>query len=162
LDDIRSAAQRLRGVAVRTPMLHSRYWSELTGADVNLKAECLQRTGSFKVRGATNMIALLTPAERARGVIAVSAGNHAQGAAVAASSHHTIADGIAVSTPGAVPLAYILRLVDEIVTVDEEAITGAMVALLERAKLVVEGAGAVGLAALAARAVQPRGGKVVV
>ena len=83
LADIRAAAARLRGIAMRTPMLHSRYLSELTGADVNLKAECLQRTGSFKVRGATNMIALLTPEERATGVIAASAGNHAQGVAVA-------------------------------------------------------------------------------
>src|SRR5918998_537093 len=83
LADIRAAAQRLRGVAVRTPMLHSRYWSELTSADINLKAECLQRTGSFKVRGAANMIAQLSPVERARGVIAVSAGNHAQGVAIA-------------------------------------------------------------------------------
>jgi threonine dehydratase len=296
LADIRAAAQRLRGVAVRTPMLHSRYWSELTGADVNLKAECLQRTGSFKVRGATNMIALLTPAERARGVIAVSAGNHAQGvaiasreagirctvvmpenaalakveatqgygatviqagrtfaeaaermraiaaerdltivppfddariiagqgtlgleiaqevpdvdmvlvpvggggliagvavavkalaprarivgvqsaavpgaaesfrrrAAVTARQQDTIADGIAVATPGSVPLAHMLAHVDEVVTVDEEAITQTMVALLERSKLVVEGAGAVGLAALSRQAVLPKGGRVVV
>jgi threonine dehydratase len=294
--DIRAAAGRLRGVAVRTPMLHSRYWSELTGADVNLKAECLQRTGSFKVRGATNIIALLSPAERARGVIAVSAGNHAQGVAVAsreagirctvvmpenaalakveatraygatiiqagrtfaeaaermraiaaerdltvvppfddpriiagqgtlgleiaqevpdvdmvlvpvggggliagvaiavkalaprarvigvqaaavpgaaesfrlraaltANQHDTIADGIAVATPGSITLAHMLTYVDQIVTVDEEAITQAMVALLERSKLVVEGAGAVGVAALAQRVVLPKGGRVVV
>lgn len=296
IDDIRAAAARLRGVAVRTPLLHSRYWSEVAGGDVYLKAECLQRTGSFKVRGATNMIALLTPEERARGVIAVSAGNHAQGVAVAARAaritatvvmpetaplakveatrgygahvvltghtfaaaaeamarlaaergltvvppfddprviagqgtlgveiaqevpdvdlvlvpvggggliagvavavkalaprarvigvqaaaapgaaesfrrkevttahqHDTIADGIAVATPGTTPFAHILRFVDDIVTVDEEAITQAMVALLERTKLVVEGAGAVGVAALGCHVVRPRGGKVVV
>jgi threonine dehydratase len=294
--EIRAAAQRLRGVAVRTPMLHSRYWSELTGADVNLKAECLQRTGSFKVRGAANMIALLSPEERARGVIAASAGNHAQGVAVASREagirctvvmpenaalakveatrgygatviqagrtfaeaaermravaaergltvvppfddpriiagqgtlgleiaqevpdvdmvlapvggggliagvavavkalaprarvigvqaaavpgaavsfreraavtvrqHDTIADGIAVATPGSITLAHMLSHVDQIVTVDEEAITQAMVALLERSKLVVEGAGAVGLAALAQQVVSPKGGRVVV
>jgi threonine dehydratase len=295
LADIRAAAVRLRGVALRTPMLHSRYWSELTGADVNLKAECLQRTGSFKVRGATNMIALLTPEERARGVIAVSAGNHAQGvaiasraagiactvvmpetaplakvqatrgygatviqqgrtfaeaaatmqriaaergltvvppfddariiagqgtlgleiaqevpdvdlvlvpvggggliagvavavkalaprariigvqsanvsgaadsfrarAAVTAYRHDTVADGIAVPVPGAVTLPHMLALVDDIVTVDEESITQAIVTLLERSKLVVEGAGAVGVAALSSGAVRPRGGRVV-
>lgn len=296
LADIRAAAIRLRGVAMRTPMLHSRYWSELTGADINLKAECLQRTGSFKVRGATNMIALLTPEERARGVIAVSAGNHAQGVAIASREagitctvvmpetaplakveatrgygarviqsgrtfadaavtmrrlaaercltvvppfddpriiagqgtlgleiaqevpdvdlvlvpvgggglisgiavavkalaprarvvgvqsaavpgtaesfrartatsvfhHDTIADGIAVAAPGAVTLPHLIRLVDDIVTVDEESITQAIVSLLERSKLVVEGAGAVGIAALATGAVQPKGGRVVV
>jgi threonine dehydratase len=296
LAEIRAAAARLRGVAVRTPMLHSRYWSELTGADVNLKAECLQRTGSFKVRGAANMIALLTPEERARGVIAVSAGNHAQGVAVASREagiacvvvmpetaplakveatrgygatiihagrsfadaaeamlriaaergltvvppfddpriiagqgtlgieiaqevpdvdlvlvpvgggglisgvavavkalaprarvvgvqsaavpgatesfhrkstttvhhHDTIADGIAVATPGSVTLPHLLRYVDEMTTVDEESITQAIVSLLERSKLVVEGAGAVGVAALATGAVRPKGGRVVV
>ena len=295
LAEIRAAAMRLRGLAMRTPMLHSTYYSELTGADVNLKAECLQRTGSFKVRGAANVIALLSPEERARGVIAVSAGNHAQGVAIAsreagiactvvmpqtaalakveatrgygativqagrtfagaaevmrqlaaergltvvapfddariiagqgtlgieivqevpdvdmvlvpvggggllagvavavkalaprarvvgvqaaavpgaaesfrnrelttAAQHDTIADGIAVATPGIVTLAHLLHLVDEIVTVDEESITQAMVALLERSKLVVEGAGAVGVAALASGAVKPMGGKVV-
>jgi len=296
LADLRAAAARLRGVAVRTPMLHSRYWSEFTGADVNLKAECLQRTGSFKVRGAANVIAQLSSVERARGVIAASAGNHAQGVAIAsreagiactvvmpqtaalakveatrgygatviqaghtfaqaaetmqriaaekgltvvppfddpriiagqgtlgieiaqevpdvdlvlvpvgggglisgvavavkalaprarvvgvqaaavpgmlesfeggtvvtAHQHETIADGIAVATPGTVTLTHVLRLVDEIITVDEESITQAMVALLERSKLVVEGAGAVGIAALACGAVRPKGGRVVV
>lgn len=296
LADIRAAAARLRGIAMRTPMLHSRYLSELTGADINLKAECLQRTGSFKVRGASNMIALLTAEERARGVIAVSAGNHAQGVAVASRAagiaatvvmpqtatlakveatrgygarviqagrtfadaaalmqqiaeerrltivppfddpriiagqgtlgieiaqevpdvdlvlvpvgggglisgiavaaralaprarivgvqaaavpgaaesfrlaepttayhHDTIADGIAVATPGAITFAHFIRLVDDIVTVDEESITQAIVSLLERSKLVVEGAGAVGVAALLNGAVKPMGGRVVV
>jgi threonine dehydratase len=296
LADIRAAATRLRGIAMRTPMLHSRYLSELTGADINLKAECLQRTGSFKVRGATNMIALLTPEERARGVIAASAGNHAQGVAVASraagivctvvmpetaalakveatrsygarviqsgrtfadaadlmrqiaaercltivppfddpriiagqgtlgveiaqevpdvdlvlvpvgggglisgiavavralaprarivgvqssavpgaaesfrsrtpvtSYHHdTIADGIAVATPGTITFTHFSRLVDDILTVDEESITQAIVSLLERSKLVVEGAGAVGVAALLNGTIKPKGGRVAV
>ncbi|MBI2760559.1 MAG: pyridoxal-phosphate dependent enzyme [Chloroflexi bacterium] len=81
--DIREAA-RLHGILNRTPLLHSGYFSRLTGGDVWLKAECLQRTGSFKLRGAANMVLTLSDAERARGVIAASAGNHAQGVAVAA------------------------------------------------------------------------------
>ena len=86
ITDLRAAAERLRGVIGATPQLHSRYWSETAGGDVWLKAECLQRTGSFKIRGAANMIAMLSPAERARGVIAASAGNHAQGVAVGAAA----------------------------------------------------------------------------
>ena len=84
LDRIREAAERIDGVALDTPLLHSRHLSDLTGADVWLKAENLQRTGSFKVRGAANRVQLLTPEERARGVVAASAGNHAQGVALAA------------------------------------------------------------------------------
>jgi threonine dehydratase len=84
LERIREAAARIGDVALDTPLLHSRFLSDLTGADVWLKAENLQRTGSFKVRGATNRVQLLTPEERSRGVIAASAGNHAQGVALAA------------------------------------------------------------------------------
>ncbi len=84
LDRIRQAAARIQDVALVTPLLHSRFLSDVTGADVWLKAENLQRTGSFKVRGAANRVQLLTADERARGVIAASAGNHAQGVAVAA------------------------------------------------------------------------------
>src|SRR5262249_45972751 len=69
-----------------TPLLESRTWSAIAGAPVFLKAENLQRTGSFKIRGAANMIAQLSPGERAHGVIAASAGNHAQGVAVAATA----------------------------------------------------------------------------
>ncbi len=84
LDRIRQAAERIGGIALETPLLHSRFLSDLTGADVWLKAENLQRTGSFKLRGASNRVQLLTPDERARGVVAASAGNHAQGVALAA------------------------------------------------------------------------------
>ena len=84
LQRIRAAAREIDGVALVTPLLDSRYLSDLTGADVWLKAENLQRTGSFKIRGASNRVKLLTEAERARGVIAASAGNHAQGVALAA------------------------------------------------------------------------------
>ena len=70
LDRIHQAATRIADVALVTPLLHSRFLSDVTGADVWLKAENLQRTGSFKVRGAANRVQLLTAEERARGVIA--------------------------------------------------------------------------------------------
>ena len=246
----------------------SEHLSVLAGRPVVLKAEYLQRTGSFKIRGAYNRLSLLSPAERKRGVVAVSAGNHAQGVALAAqllgiqatvfmpestplakvaatqgygatvrlegqryedafaaaieeqarghatfihpfddeaviagqgtigceivdqlpgveavivpigggglmagiataakalkrdvrvfgveasavTEHHaTIADGINVSLQGRLTQPAIEQLVDDIVHVEEEDISRAIVMLLERAKLVVEGAGAVGLAAL--------------
>ena len=81
LQDIRDAAERLRGQVLATPFLESRTLSAITGARVFLKFENLQFTASFKERGACNRLALLTPEERARGVVAMSAGNHAQGVA---------------------------------------------------------------------------------
>jgi threonine dehydratase len=81
LDDIRAAAQRLRGHVLETPFLPSRTLGELAGCEVFLKFENHQFTASFKERGALNKIAQLTPQERERGVLAVSAGNHAQGVA---------------------------------------------------------------------------------
>jgi threonine dehydratase len=293
LDEIRAARELLAGVALRTPMLDSRTFSDATGTNLLLKAENLQKTGSFKIRGATNRLAHLTPAERAAGVVTSSAGNHAQGVALAArslgvratvympvdaplskqaatrgygaevvlegdsfddaqaaarrdagarpfisafddehvvagqgtvgleiaedvpdadvivvplggggllagiaiatralnpgcrvvgvqaatcaaygpslaagapmlaTSSRTIADGIAVKRPGEVTFPLVRDLVDDIVEVAEDEIVSAMVALLERAKLVVEGAGAVGLAALLAGRI-PATGKTVV
>lgn len=81
LDDIRIAADRLHGELVETPCMPSRTLSALTGCEVFLKFENLQFTASFKERGALNKIAQLSNAERASGVLAVSAGNHAQGVA---------------------------------------------------------------------------------
>ncbi len=83
-DDVVAASEILRDIILVTPMLHSRVLSERIGGPVYLKCENLQRTGSFKARGAYLRIARLTAAERARGVIAASAGNHAQGVAFAA------------------------------------------------------------------------------
>ena len=280
LADIQSAAARLQGHLLNTPCIESRTLSQLTGAQVFLKFENLQYTASFKERGACNKLAQLTPAERQRGVIAMSAGNHAQGVAyhaqrlsvravivmprftpgvkvertrgfgaevvlhgdtLEASRAHaltlaqdqgmvfvhpyddpaivagqgtvglemlnavpeldtlviaiggggliagiataaralkpdidivgvqtsrfpsmvnavkgtqhpqgssTIADGIAVGTPGVLPLAIIKALVSDVVLVDEGDIEQAMVMLLEIEKTLVEGAGAAGLAAL--------------
>jgi len=83
-DDVVAARELLRDVISPTPVQHSRVLSELAGGPVFLKCENLQRTGSFKVRGAYLRIARLTDAERAQGVVAASAGNHAQGVAYAA------------------------------------------------------------------------------
>ncbi len=81
IDDIRAAAARLDGQILRTPCVESRTLSQLTGCQVFLKFENLQYTASFKERGACNKLAQLAPQERQRGVIAMSAGNHAQGVA---------------------------------------------------------------------------------
>jgi threonine dehydratase len=79
--EIRRAADLIRGHVLETPCVLSRTLSEITGAEVHLKFENLQFTASFKERGACNRLSLLTPEERRRGVVAMSAGNHAQGVA---------------------------------------------------------------------------------
>ena len=87
LDDVRRAATRIDGVAHRTPVVTSRTLDERTGATVRLKPENLQRIGAFKFRGAYNTVTSLDPAERARGVVTASSGNHAQALALAAALH---------------------------------------------------------------------------
>ncbi|MCG2620622.1 threonine ammonia-lyase [Arthrobacter sp. I2-34] len=286
LEDVVQARHLLEGVIEETPVEQSRALGRMVGAEVFLKCENLQRAGSFKVRGAYVRMAKLTAEERARGVVAASAGNHAQGVAVAAArlgikariymplgvalpklaatrghgaevvlhGHNvdealaeaqryaeesgavfvhpfdnadiiagqgtlgleileqipnvdtvlmgvggggllagvatavkakarelgreikvigvqaenaaayppslaadalvplkkvsTMADGIAVGRPGQLPFAIIRELVDDVVTVSEDALARALIFLLERSKLVVEPAGAVGVAAL--------------
>jgi len=284
IDDVRAARAILDGVIDPSPLERSRALSDRAGGDVFMKCENLQRTGSFKMRGAYTRIARLSDAERARGVVCASAGNHAQGVALAArlqgvdatvfmplnapipkvqattgygarieqiegfvddclvaarayAEEHgailvhpfdhpdiiagqgtvgleiaeqapdvrtvvvpigggglisgtalalkalrpdvrvvgvqaagassfagslaagspqgldivdTIADGIAVKRPGDLTLAHVEAFVDEVVAVDDETIARAVVLLLERAKLVVEPAGAAGVAALLA------------
>lgn len=83
-DDIRQAAERLRGVARVTPLLEDELLNEAAGRQVLVKAECLQRSGSFKFRGAWSRLSAMSAEERARGVLAYSSGNHAQGVALAA------------------------------------------------------------------------------
>jgi len=90
LDEIRKARLRIRDSIRMTPCAHSEVFSQMLGGSVCLKLENLQRTGSFKERGALNKILTLTPEERARGVIAASAGNHAQAVA-----YHSAKQGIA-------------------------------------------------------------------
>lgn len=83
--DVRDAAERLQGIAVETPLLRSRDLDELAGGQVWIKPESLQGTGSFKIRGAYNMMSRLSREQAARGVVAWSSGNHAQGVAAAGS-----------------------------------------------------------------------------
>jgi threonine dehydratase len=300
LDDFEAARVTVSKVAIETPLLHNNYLSELVGQEVFLKCENLQRTGAYKVRGAYNRMSKLTAEERARGVVAASAGNHAQGVALAAKmldikatvymptgaslpklaatrgygadvvlvganfaealkasqefaktsgavfiapfdhidvitgqgtvaldlidqlpevqtiivaigggglaagvavaaklkaaemgtkikvigvqSEHaasyvpslkagkvveikttaTIADGIAVSKPGAIPFELISKHIDKVVTVSEDEIATAILVLMERAKQVVEPAGAVAVAALMAGKIKPKGKTVAI
>jgi threonine dehydratase len=101
LADVQAARERLRGAIYYSPCPHSQMLSALTGQQVYLKLENLQMTGSFKERGALNRIAMLTPGQAARGVVAASAGNHAQGVA-----YHATARGIRalIVMPLATPL----------------------------------------------------------
>lgn len=300
LSEFEAAALSLAGVISHTPALPSRALSDVAGVPVVLKMENLQRTGSFKIRGATYRLAQLTDEERARGVVAASAGNHAQGVALAAqalgipatifmpigvpvpkllatrgygaevvlegetvatslrlaaefaertgavlihpfdhrdvvigqgtlglevyqdvpdvetllvgiggggliagvaaavkeaaardgrtvriigvqaenaaamrpsidaghpveiTTHPTIADGILVARPGDVPFEIVREHVDEIVTVSDDDIARALLILLEQAKVVVEPAGAVGVAAILAGKVAPHGTTVAI
>ncbi len=281
LELIKTAAKRIQGVVVNTPFAHAPFLSEISSADIYIKKENLQITGAFKLRGAFNKIASLSVEQRQKGIIAASAGNHAQGVAFSAkhfainavivmpestpitkingvsslgakvvlaggnydeayayaikqaeeeklefihpfeddeviagqgtvalemlqeqeldiivvpvgggglisgiataakainpniriigvsalgapamklsfenkkaidtTSVRTIADGIAVRDTSEITLGYILNEVDELISVDEEEIASAILYLLEKQKLVVEGAGAVGIAAL--------------
>ena len=300
LEEFEAALAVVREIARVTPLESSRYLAELLGVPVHLKCENLQRTGSYKVRGAYNRISSLSPEERERGVVAASAGNHAQGVALAARElgiratifmpvgvalpkleatrdygadvvlsgasigetleaaaafsgesgavlippfdHHdivagqgtlgleiieqlpdvdtvvvaigggglasgvasairqrsavlgrhvrivgvqaanaapypasldagrplsvpvvpTIADGIAVYRPGDLTFDIVRDTVDEVVTVTEDDVARAIIVLLERAKLVVEPAGAVSVAAILAGAVHPTGPTVAI
>ncbi len=294
--DIWQAYKFLKPIIHHTTLAPSRTMQDMTGADIYLKAEHMQRGGSFKVRGAAYMISRLSDEQRQAGVIAASAGNHAQGVAIAAIQHNipctivmpenaplakvtatqgygatvvlhgatyddayarclelqqelgatyvhafddpdiiagqgtlglemlndlpdadaivvpigggglisgiaiaaralkpditiigveaagaasfrasldagelctlpaitTIADGIAVKRPGALTYSIIEKLVDDVVLVKDEAIINAVLLLMERCKMLVEGAGAAGLAALLSGAIQLKGKKVLV
>jgi threonine dehydratase len=92
IEDVRKAAARIEGHVLRTPTLPSAVLSRLTGAEIYLKLDNLQAVGSFKERGAANRLALLSASERARGVVAMSAGNHAQGVA-----RHASRQGVAAT-----------------------------------------------------------------
>lgn len=105
LADIEDAAATLSGVIRRTPMDESLHLTDLLGVPVALKLENLQRTGSFKIRGAANRLSRLTESERARGVVAASAGNHAQGVALAA---HELGISATIFMPLGVPVPKLL------------------------------------------------------
>ncbi|MCW1952433.1 MAG: threonine/serine dehydratase [Octadecabacter sp.] len=89
IEMIRAAAKRLEGHARRTPLLSSPFLDEIAGRKVFIKPECLQHTGSFKFRGGWSALSAMDPEQRAKGVIAYSSGNHAQGVALAAARHDT-------------------------------------------------------------------------
>jgi threonine dehydratase len=118
VDDVRAAASRLDGVAHRTPVLHSRTLDARTGASVYLKAECLQRGGAFKFRGAYNMISALPAEARGRGVAAYSSGNHAQAVAIAAGMLGSTAVILMPADTPAVKLAATRGYGAEVVTYD--------------------------------------------
>jgi threonine dehydratase len=133
LDDVRAAAERIAGIAHRTPVLTSRTLDELVGARVALKAEHLQRVGAFKFRGATNAVASLDEAERARGVATASSGNHAQAVALAARLHGVRATILMPEDAPAGKLAATRGYGAEVIpfdryTADREALLAALVA----------------------------------
>jgi len=84
VNDVEDAARRLKDIAVRTPLIENTVLNEQAGGRILLKPECMQRTGSFKIRGAFNLLSQLSPEQAQRGVVAWSSGNHAQGVACAA------------------------------------------------------------------------------
>ena len=102
LETIKNARETIKDIINITPVLESTKMSEKTGANVYLKCENLQKTGSFKIRGACNKIANLTDEEKANGVIASSAGNHAQGVALGAKMNGIDAT---IAMPATAPLA---------------------------------------------------------
>lgn len=105
IKDIEAARDRLQGVNIVTPMIADQKLSDACGASVHLKAESLQKGGSFKIRGAYNKISQLTEEEKKRGVITASAGNHAQGVALAA---RLVGIGATIVLPTIAPLTKII------------------------------------------------------
>jgi threonine dehydratase len=127
-DDVCAAAERLRGIAHRTPVVTSKTLDERTGARVSLKAENLQRIGAFKFRGAYNAIAQLEPAQRRGGVVAFSSGNHAQGVALAARLLDVAATIVMPTDAPAAKLAATRGYGAEVVTYDRERMNRAELA----------------------------------
>jgi len=155
---IDAAAARLRGHARRTPLLSSPFLDEIAGRRVLVKAECLQHTGSFKFRGAWSAVSALPTAQRAKGVIAVSSGNHAQGVALAATQDRD-AIGAALAAERGLTL---IRPFDEPLVIAGQGTTGLEIAQqareegIDRAEVLVCCGGG-GLTAGIALAVAARG-----
>ena len=118
IDDVHRAAARIERVAHRTPTITSRTLDQAVGARVYLKAEPLQRTGSFKFRGAFNKIAALSPEQRQAGVLAFSSGNHAQAVALAAQLLETPATIVMPADAPALKLAATRQYGAEVITYD--------------------------------------------
>ena len=115
---IRQAADRIKGHALYTPLLRSPFIDKIAGRRVWVKAECLQITGSFKFRGGWNAVGALSDAERARGVLAYSSGNHAQGVANAAAAHGVDATILMPEDAPAIKMANTKSLGANVVTFD--------------------------------------------
>lgn len=118
IHSIDAAAARLKGHAVETPLLESPFLNDIAGRRVLIKAEALQKTGSFKYRGAWSALSALTPEEAARGVVTRSSGNHAQGVALAARELGIKATILMPSDAPAIKLANTRALGAEVVTYD--------------------------------------------
>ena len=139
-EDVLAAAKRLDGMAVETPVIESNWLNEIAGGRVFVKPECLQRTGSFKFRGAWNFISQLNKTDNPGGVIAFSSGNHAQGVAAAAAIKGLPALIIMPADSPAIKLENTRALGAEIVTYDRasedrEVVTRGL--LLERDAVLV-------------------------
>jgi threonine dehydratase len=120
IEMIRAAAKRLDGHALRTPLLNSSFLDQIAGRRVWIKPECLQHTGSFKFRGGMSALSALDPDTRAKGVIAFSSGNHAQGVALAAKMHGTSAVIIMPSDAPALKVANTQAYGAEVVLFDRD------------------------------------------
>jgi threonine dehydratase len=118
IDDVRLAARRIEGIAYHTPVITSRLLDRVCGGTVLMKAESLQRTGSFKFRGAYNKIASIPAAERSKGVVAFSSGNHAQAVALAAGLLGTSSTIVMPADAPAIKLEATRRYGAEVVTYD--------------------------------------------
>ncbi len=121
IDEIRAAAERLDGHAVKTPLLEAPLLNDVVGRRILLKAECLQKSGSFKYRGARSHLATLDEATRKRGVLAYSSGNHAQGVALAARELETSATIVMPKDAPQLKQWNTRRLGAEVVLYDREA-----------------------------------------
>jgi len=116
--DVEDAAKRISGVALRTPLIENAELNAQVGGRILLKPECLQRTGSFKIRGAYNLLSQLDPRQMRRGVVAWSSGNHAQGVACAAGLLGIAAAIVMPEDAPAAKLENTRRLGGEVITYD--------------------------------------------
>jgi len=116
--DVEGAARRLTDIAIRTPLIENAVLNSQAGGRVLLKPECLQRTGSFKIRGAYNLLSQLSPQQAQRGVVAWSSGNHAQGVACAAGLLDIHAAIVMPEDAPAAKLDNTRRLGGEVITYD--------------------------------------------
>ncbi len=147
--DLVSAQELLRGHAVVTPLLESPELSALAGGRLLFKAESLQRTGSYKFRGAYNRLSRLSDEERQRGIVAFSTGNFGQAVAGVGiePGHTSICDAIQTPIPAELPFRTLRERITKGLVVEDEHTLHAMAMAFTHLKLVLEPAGAIALAA---------------